>query len=227
MKRVGCPDCLEFCNCTSCCRKRGVKYISTKAAIESGNLSLLTQPRDFRETDDSSRFSSPSPVSITPSPPPDFSIPTTTGTYFGTIYGMDGARIGVTLTSVGDTKAPSVTPTIERKRVFIGKIQPSWALGANVKVVELDPVPRPKKVHRFRQPRMYVGKRAPLFYRSEHVARELADLSPLSSLEEDWDVHKDDDDDDSVCELGNEQPGCEMVIGQWLPVHHAGQFALT
>ena len=192
--------------------------------MESGDLSLLTQPEDLGDMDNSSTFSSPPPLSATPSPPPDFSVPTTTGTYFGAIYGIDGARIGVTLTSskVGDTRSPSVTPTMERKRVFIGKIQPSWRLGANMKIVELDPVPRPKKVHRFRQPRVYVGKRAPLFYKSEHVARELADLSPLSSLEEDWDVHnKDDDDDVSVCEVGNEQPGCETVVGQWLPVYYA------
>ncbi len=217
MTDLGCPTCLEYCNCTACCKKRGVQYISTRDATASGKLSLLIQPRPSRDTDNSPSISSASPASTSPSQSQDFSIPTT-DTYFGAIYGLDGSRIGMTLTSLkaGVTKAPSLTPTMERKRVFIGKVQPSWRLGANVKTVELDPVPRPKKVHRFRERRMYVGKKAPLFYKHEHVARELADLSPLSSLEEDWDGH---DDDDSVCELGSEQPAYESVVGQWRLAH--------
>jgi len=42
-------------------------------------------------------------------------------------------------------------------------------------------------VHKSRRPREYVGNKAFLFYKNERMARELADLSPLSCLEEDWD----------------------------------------
>ncbi len=193
MEKLGCPGCLKYCNCTACCRKRGVEYVSTKvAAAAAGNnsLSLSHRPAVVRQgsSPPKSDFSS-----ATPSPPLP---PAKTGVYWSTIYRLDGTKIGPTyqISQPKGMEEPDVVlmkpisaPRKKESRVFVGKIQPSWRLGKNVKTREIDPVPkRRKEVPMSRKPRMYVGKRALLFYKSEQEARELADLSPLSSLEEDW-----------------------------------------
>lgn len=159
----------------------------------------------------SSSFSSPAPVLVPPTPSPLLSSTLTPaeGVYWGTIYGADGSKIGAGFrfakrdafrerTPAVSTKAiPKAAPR-NKKRVYVGKIHPSWQLDNAVKKSVLEPVPPPKRVHESRRPRKYVGNKAFLFYKSERMARELADLSPLSSLEDDW--NEDDEDDGEMTE---------------------------
>lgn len=247
MKEVKCPACHDYCNCTNCCKKRGVQYISTKNALAGGVVSQaqLKAPKKAK-----SKFSppvvscsaslSPVPDATPPRPPsPLYSLPhtptggeywgvvygadgskigtgysfakeglrerrspavPTNGVYWGVVYGADGSRIGKSYTFAKDdvgriipAKPVSDTTTnmqqlrTKQKRVYVGKVHPSWRFDNALKMRVLDPVPPPKRVHESRRPRKYVGNKAFLFYKSEKMARELADLSPLSSLEEDWD----------------------------------------
>ena len=195
MEKLGCPGCLKYCNCTACCRKRGVEYVSTKdAAAAAGDnlLSLNRRPAVVHQV------SSPPKSDFSPAPTRSPSLPPAkTGVYWSTIYRLDGTKIGPTyqISQPRGMEDPHVVlvkpvsaPRKKESRVFVGKIQPSWRLERNVKTREIDPVPKRKKeVPIFRKPRLYVGKRAFLFYKSEREAKELADLSPLSSLEEDCD----------------------------------------
>lgn len=124
----------------------------------------------------------------------------TNGKYWGTVYRLDGSKIGPTYTisrqkqkqKQKDVDVPAlliVKPikAPRKSRVFVGKIQPSWRLGRNVRTREIDPLLKPKEILSLCKPRIYVGKRAFLYYKSKQATMELADLSSLSSLEEDWD----------------------------------------
>jgi len=245
MKEVSCPACHDYCNCTKCCEKRGVQYISTKDA-QAGRVAsqALKAPKKSK-----SKFPPPGvSCSSSLSPVPDaapcrpssplYSLPNTpsggeywglvygadgskigtgysfakedlkerrspvvptNGVYWGVVYGADGSKIGKGYTFAKEdvgriiaTKPVSEEgdvqqPRTKRRRVYVGKVHSSWRFDNAVKKSVLDPVPPPKRVHESRRPRMYVGNKAFLFYKNEKMARELADLSPLSSLEEDWD----------------------------------------
>ena len=200
-------------------------YISTKEAMAGGvvsraRLSAPTKSKFGSSSVPSSLFPSPAPDVAPPSNrslSPLYSlIPLSPagGICWGTIYGADGSKIGggfkfkkqdlvkesrpaVSTSITVDTSTMDVAPPPrERKRVFVGMIHPSWEFKKAVKKSVLDPVPQPKRVHQSRRPRQYVGNKAFLFYRSERMAKELADLSPLSSLEDDWEEEDNAKDDE-------------------------------
>ena len=162
MEKLGCPGCLKYCNCTACCRKRGVEYVSTKdAAAAAGDnlLSLSRRPAVVHQV------SSPSESDFSLAPPRSPSLPPAkTGVYWSTIYRLDGTKIGPTykISQPRRMEDPEVVlvkpisaPRKKESRVFVGKIQPSWRLERNVKTREIDPVPKRKKeVPMFRKPRL-------------------------------------------------------------------------
>ena len=69
-----CPKCDNYCNCTACARQRGEEYISSRGTGPSPFLST-TQPQK------------PSHISVPP------------GMFWGTVYGIDGNRIGAGVAS--------------------------------------------------------------------------------------------------------------------------------
>lgn len=212
MKEAGCPSCLEYCNCTNCCRKRGVEYVPTKHALAGGvvnraepsRISVQRNPRPSSSVP-SSPSTSPAPTLISgPRLSSGFSTRLTPsgGVYWGVIYGADGSKIGTgfsfpnrnikeTTPAVSVQSVPEEEPNDQpkKKHVYLGIIHPSWQVNETVKNRVLDPVRPLKTLHGSQGPRKYVGNKKFLFNKSEMLARELAlaDLSPLSSLEEDWD----------------------------------------
>lgn len=180
-------------------------------------LSAPTKTKYGSSSVPSSVFPSPAPDVAPPSnrsPSPVYAlIPLTPadGIFWGTIYGPDGTKIGggfnfkkqdlvresrpdMSTSVTADTT--DALPPRKKRRVFAGIIHPSWEFEKAVKQSVLDPVPKPKRVHQSRQPRQYVGNKAFLFYKSARMVRELADLSPLSSVEDDWEEEDDAKEDD-------------------------------
>lgn len=95
-----CPKCSGYCNCTACCNRRGEEYISSRGNGPSPFL-LLSQSRNTTAL----------PPSLSSSPPlkshsistqrkpstPALAVPP--GMFWGTVYGVNGERIGAGVVS--------------------------------------------------------------------------------------------------------------------------------
>ncbi|KAF8884111.1 hypothetical protein BD779DRAFT_1801748 [Infundibulicybe gibba] len=173
-----CPACEGTCTCDQCTRKRGEVYVSRKKVGAAGEQVPKQQPIPMREPN--KRVS----VSTRPSPSP---LPQITGpvTYWAAIYSITGEKVGTAF--VGEDgnddvvlaqplKAPPPT-----KRVFIGRVEPSWGLGARPRLTKL--VPPPKRKTEFT--RLFVGNKRKLPRRTAlppPVYDDDADTSSLSSV---------------------------------------------
>ncbi|KAI0089713.1 hypothetical protein BDY19DRAFT_82367 [Irpex rosettiformis] len=172
-----CPKCEGFCNCTTCCKKRGEVYVSTKH-VKTG-LEIRTQKRarlrqknddfddDYNYRDDERYTEDGGDDDIHITIPGALPV----GEQFGAVYDLTGRRrIGVGIVADGpsqqivlvSTTATTVRrdaqPTIKkkplktpRKRQFIGQPKSTWRV-----VDDADAGDPPVG-------RAYIGKRGPLF----------------------------------------------------------------
>lgn len=154
-----CPKCDDYCNCTTCARKRGEVYVSTKhvkTALEI-RTKKKAKRRDDDERDDSDYGYTEDGYSDVQIPVPA-ALPV--GQTFGAVYDLTGRkRIGVGIVADGPSQKivlvsndpqPSAKKAV-RKRQFIGQPRPKWH-----STVAEKPADPPLG-------RAYVGKRGPLF----------------------------------------------------------------
>jgi len=179
MGQKGGPCCLGYCNCTICCQKRGIDYVSARQPITA---------RPDTSNTLTTNASSPSPAA---------------GAYWGTIYGLDGVKLGSTFAQKARNKRDArkvmyVPVNTLGVRWFAGAVQPCWKLGRRPAITEVDPVRQPQ-VPKGREPRQFVGRSAPLFYRTEAMAA----LTPVSSMNE--------DSEDEIIDISAEDGG---VVGE-------------
>jgi len=213
-----CPHCQQFCNCTSCCSKRGETYVST--ARPGPKKTVATQPRGLRE-----RVSLGGKTNL----PPPSQLPTEPVKYWGAVYSLTGKKITSTFAPETQEDLPAAVfgllnseegvakpkRQLQPKRVFVGVLQGHWGYSKHRRIKELvDKSYAPpkkltnKKKHYSGETRLYVGHRARLFWprKESEYSFLLDDLSPLSSLE--------DDEDDEPDEI--EPPHAEGEFFFWL-----------
>ncbi|KAK7688359.1 hypothetical protein QCA50_008731 [Cerrena zonata] len=118
-----CPKCDDFCNCTACCRRRGEEYISSRGVgpspflQNSQNASASTQPRN------SSSLSKPYPMTDR-NPPVTPALAVPPGMFWGTVYDIDGKRIGAGVVSEDRQVIVTNDPLPPRKIIYVGKPPP-------------------------------------------------------------------------------------------------------
>ncbi|TFY61029.1 hypothetical protein EVJ58_g4761 [Rhodofomes roseus] len=167
-----CPYCEQTCTCTACCQKRGETYVPMpRYQIDYETLEPIIRgkPKATPKAAKSKREPRPSPTHApprrkSPSPQPlpeNHADQLTSGLFWGSVYGIDGARLGGAYINA-DKQAvvlkplaalAAVPPRAPKRRVFIGKPDPSWGAGTQGKDVEAgyEPVPPWR--------RAYIGKR--------------------------------------------------------------------
>ena len=196
LKHFACPACLNYCNCTVCCKKRGEKYVSSfrgppgKRFAHGDKTSLQSIPVAI----------SPPPIPVLTGPIPE------TATYWGSIYSLTtGEKLTSTfVTPDMDVDVASGAPTvvfapvaaalppqpkkskvIKKSRVFVGAVQKSWGLGRRPKIRVIEPYK--SSVSTPGAKRFYIGN--PEFLKCRLPEPEdpdadlLEGLSPLTSLD--------------------------------------------
>ncbi|KAF8181588.1 hypothetical protein BJ912DRAFT_608039 [Pholiota molesta] len=186
VKQQTCPRCEDYCNCTLCCQKRGVPYISSTRGYQAQQHAA---PKAKRLPT----------VLLSAVPPPN-------AQYWGAIYSLDGQKMGATFAAPAGDALPSVAfagsiaqrrPAEKLKRTFVGSLQRSWGFGRDRLIKELNPVRQMKSKSRPRKndrlvTRSFVGSASFLRYRPRFLTPDpldeedlLAGLSPLTSLSSD------------------------------------------
>lgn len=107
-------------------------------------------------------------------------------TYWATVYGFSGETLATAFVGDDGNDQVVVARPVQRpqNRVFIGEIQPSWALGGSSSIRDVDPLPSPrgKGKGRASDVRVYVGDKAPLFLPLKAAGQESRkDPPPVSS----------------------------------------------
>jgi hypothetical protein len=161
-----CPRCADYCNCTSCCNRRGETYVSTKHVKTGLELSFrrssstkigkrIPWHAQYKDDGIENRHDSVS-LDVQVLQPSAF----ITGEHWGAVYDLSGRkRIGDGIVTDGASQrivvlpdaglAPREKPT--KKRTFIGQPQPTWQSAA-LGEVEESPTGH-----------AYIGKKEPLF----------------------------------------------------------------
>jgi hypothetical protein len=114
------------------------------------------------------------------------------------MYSVTGEKIGRAFVGEdGKDDVVIVRPLHDAKRVFVGAVQPSWGLGPDPVLKDLDPISTAKDMINGQRRRYYIGNKAILSYRTAPnppVTGEFEevykwdlydDFSSLSSLEDD------------------------------------------
>ncbi|KAH9475773.1 hypothetical protein JR316_0011332 [Psilocybe cubensis] len=185
-----CPRCLEFCNCTACCKKRGETYVSSRKR-PPGNRPLPSSP----PPDILPHYTLPASHTAQPrhATPPDL---TQNAQYFATMYDLNGKRVGATYTSVdafsniGVVPALPSIPVTKKAHIFVGAVQRSWGISKRSVAKYLHSLPALKQTKRAkkkskeqRKLRHFVGSDTFALYRPEPKPYDpFGDLSSLSSL---------------------------------------------
>jgi len=175
-----------------------------------------TRPKRTKEIPDVHERSRPRLGGKTNLPPPTLTI-TGPVTYWATIYGISGEKVGTAFVG-GDGNEDVVVarpirddacqPNGQRKRVFIGSVQPSWGLGPNHVVEDLMPIYNfstgkgKSRAADVSTVRSYIGKKRLLFAPSAPIEIQEENLpSSLPSAECQW--------------LGNDD-GVEGSYSEWV-----------
>ncbi|EPQ61325.1 hypothetical protein GLOTRDRAFT_135812 [Gloeophyllum trabeum ATCC 11539] len=108
-----CPACEGICNCSHCAAKRGEEYIS-----EHSLRADLRNPKQGRNPPPKPR-KQPQGSAITAVQPE-------TGSFFGTVYGMSGERVGKAFITTGSPSA-----RCRSRRSFIGLPLAKWKMDAD------------------------------------------------------------------------------------------------
>ncbi|KAH6869018.1 hypothetical protein BKA70DRAFT_1578884 [Coprinopsis sp. MPI-PUGE-AT-0042] len=201
-----CPACEGDCNCDHCCRKRGDTFISSKPpgatnkarrAKDSPRPELQTKPTGapvgksttYKPTARPPGLAEPNHVISNPSDV----------TFFAAVYDMDGQRVGTSFADLGDDEVsyvyvqghqrqPQPAQGAARRRVFVGAVQESWNLAPHCKVTHLDggggdPEELMEEANaRGVSRRVYVGKKAALFWRPPVVDHDRERLGPMFDI---------------------------------------------
>ncbi|KAH7906970.1 hypothetical protein BJ138DRAFT_1015287 [Hygrophoropsis aurantiaca] len=119
-----CPYCLDLCNCSVCTQRRGEEYISARGGGFAG-----------APTKDHAVVIIPD--KITPPGVPAASPDTSHPTFWATVYGLSGERVGQAFLSDNSQFSTAQIPTTNlevesnrprKRRVYIGDPQPSWGI---------------------------------------------------------------------------------------------------
>lgn len=192
MDTIKCPACLNFCNCTQCCVKRGVEYVSSRNVVfNMDDKSTSKLPHEKKLPKQRVALVGKSNVLPSPSLEPEVQSP---ASYWGTIYGLDGAKIGTTFANpVNEEQEPGVLytaasseplPSQQRNVVWIGKVQSRWNSDIDLGRLDLDQrKEKTKDLRGFRwycEPRKFIGDKSLLF--CKRYVEELEGLSDLTEL---------------------------------------------
>ncbi|KAH6876678.1 hypothetical protein BKA70DRAFT_1576695 [Coprinopsis sp. MPI-PUGE-AT-0042] len=198
-----CPACEGDCNCDLCCRKRGDTFISSKPpGATNKTRRAKDSPRPERQTKPTGAPVSKSTLYRPTTRPPGLAEPNhvisnpSDVTFFAAVYDMDGQRVGTSFADLGDDEVsyvyvqghqrqPQPAQGSARRRVFVGAVQESWNLAPHCKVTHLgggggDPEELMEEANaRGVSRRVYVGKKAALFWRPPVVDHDRERLGPI------------------------------------------------
>ncbi|TFK48013.1 hypothetical protein OE88DRAFT_1665023 [Heliocybe sulcata] len=172
-----CPVCRGDCNCSVCSGLRGEVYISERD-LRRIKMTGKGKPKK--------RKAKQPAMSKEPAGRIKSQVPPEPGTFFGTVYGLDGERVGAAF------MASLAHPLPPRERIFIGTPLDSWHIDPEQYVDQEDPVFPTERP-------LFLGDISHLniaSYRSlDEIKSDYTYESSLSSLTE---LSDDDDDKDGV-----------------------------
>jgi len=175
-----CPSCQKTCTCDICTRKRGGVYIGPRSHLKrvqkplqssvplSRSDRVKTKPKKVPQLLTSSlpRTHARSSLGGKTNLPPFSTTIRGPETYWATMYAVSGEKIGRAFVGEdGNDDTVVVRRLQDGKRVFVGAVQPSWGLGPDPVLKDLDPIPE-KHIANSSRKRHYVGNKAALYYRT-------------------------------------------------------------
>ncbi|KAF8066988.1 hypothetical protein FPV67DRAFT_1497418 [Lyophyllum atratum] len=180
-----CPLCKNMCNCTKCCKKRGEVYVGSRSRPEPVKRPALQKPS--REASNPARTVLPRHAGKT-----DVSDAVPVTTYWATMYGLNGQKIGNAF--VGDDGNEDVVvmrglgepapETRKRERIFVGDVQEAWGFSDRCLLKDVDPVSWRDRNNGPNE-RVYVGKKA-LLYMPKVLRRRRAGLGVQTVGHSQW-----------------------------------------
>ncbi|CAL1697120.1 unnamed protein product [Somion occarium] len=126
-----CPKCADYCNCTACCARRGETYISARDTLPSTSNRVnvprkrtkfprSSSTRPARSAKTSEILVSRTPLAKLIPTVPTLAVPP--GMFWGTVYSVDGQRVGTGILSQDQQVLVAGEP---RKVFYIGKPPPT------------------------------------------------------------------------------------------------------
>ncbi|KAF9526786.1 hypothetical protein CPB83DRAFT_895800 [Crepidotus variabilis] len=219
MDTSSCPACLGYCNCTSCCQKRGVKYVPSEKRPKK--RAAASTASDDRQSNHSrvalgGRTNLPSLITAKEHLPVNEELYPTSASiqpplgpkvYWSTIYGLNGAKIGTSFAAsdaaigppdmVYTARPANLIPSSSKRSsiVWVGEMQPSWGLGKRVQTKELEPAlnVKHKKISSHRIYPVYCEPRMYVGKRSLLFCQSEAAAKELADLSDLTDVEDEGD----------------------------------